>query len=458
MYGYVGAWSSWSKFVVDATPPKVSLDAASQAVLSSGLVGYNQARLSGTITDNRQISGVDVCEVADGAEACQRANILPNSATEVKTTYAYEDKPDAPLAIGKNTPCTTPLVRTFVVTDNFTISRASVGLNLTHTLRGDLNVTLQSPKGTKVTLLYDGTKARNYDVLIDDASAMLDRDDSVDHDLASPPYKNQRGGYGLLSTFNGEAAAGTWKLTTCDAFPSSDDGAYNQSKLIFESTALPSNTTATWNYTLPIPEPTVTVQEVGQLASTANTTSTAQFAPNLNLPFAVFLPLVQKDVSIVNDLSAATPVPTAANPTATPSTAVDPSPKTLAIYGVDRMGNRTNQPLRSTYRVDNTPPAIQLTTDTSLTLKVSDIFTGSTKLHLAGQVSDEAGIKDLRLVLLRPDSLAVTAPLTVTQTTWEYNSTHLLDMAGTYQWWVEANDNSLNLRRVGPFTILVQGE
>jgi hypothetical protein len=121
--------------------------------------------------------------------------------------------------------------------------------------------------------------------------------------------------------------------------------------------------------------------------------------------------------------------------------------------------------LRYTYRVDNASPDIQFTSPTSLTLNVSDIFTSSTKLHLTGTAKDESGIKDLRLVVLRPDSLSFTDPITFTQpsadsglSTWEYNSTRLLSMAGTYQWWLEANDNLGNLQRLGPSTIIVREE
>jgi subtilisin-like proprotein convertase family protein len=333
-FGLTGAWSPWTKFVIDATSPEVSLDAASQTVLNSGLVGFNQALLSGTVWDNNKVSGEDVCEVVDGAEVCQQANIGFNPDGQTKTTYTYEDQPPAPLAIGKNTPCSNPLVRTFVVTDNFTLARAKVRLNIAHTLRGDLNVTLQSPKGTKVTLLYDGTKAKNYDVLLDDASATLDRDDTADHDLASPSYKNQRGGYGLLSTLKDETATGTWKLTICDAFPTSDDGTYNQSQLTLQAPTVMVSTTASWDYTLPISKPTVEVQTVEQ--EDAGKTGTTELGPNTFAPFTVFLPLVAKTGGSGDGLSEATPTPSLV-PTAspTPSAPIDLTPKTLTIYGLD---------------------------------------------------------------------------------------------------------------------------
>lgn len=463
-YGYTGEWSPWSDYIVDITPPQVHLDDMSHTTLMSGTLGYNQALIQGTMSDNYDVAGVEVCDAVEGVETCLPATILPNPEGEVQTIFAYDDAPLAPMEIGANTTCANPLIRTFVVTETFPVERLSVGLNITHTMRGDLSVMLQSPQGTEVALLYDGTNAENYDVLIDDASAILDRDDTVDHAIttAAPPYANQRGGYGLLSTFRGEQVEGTWKLTICDAYPESDNGTYNSSRLVFTAPTLPENTTVSWTYPLDIPEPVVAVQTVGlEQTQTDVVVDTTQSPASNDASFTTYLPLIVSGGDAANNHTSAavpTPEPTApAIPTPTTPLAAELAPlHTITIYGTDAMGNRTPNPLRYTYRIDNDPPSVQITSPPTITLTTSDIFTGSTKLHITGVVSDVSRITSMDITILRPDSVAVTAPVTVTQTAWEYMSTTMLDMAGTYQWWIETQDSAGNIGRVGPLAIIVE--
>ncbi|MCZ7568702.1 MAG: proprotein convertase P-domain-containing protein [Ardenticatenaceae bacterium] len=53
-------WSNWLEFTVDATPPVLTLDAATEAALSDGLIGPDETTLSGELADNRLVSGVEV--------------------------------------------------------------------------------------------------------------------------------------------------------------------------------------------------------------------------------------------------------------------------------------------------------------------------------------------------------------------------------------------------------------
>ncbi len=481
-YGATGAWSGWVPFIVDTIAPTVLLDATSKAILSDGYIGEREALLSGTLWDNVQPSGIEVCRTVDNvnntddtddtAEVCEQLPIVLSAEDERKDTYIYEDVPLNPAEVGANTPCDNPLTRGFDVPeeDNFVLSKVSMGLNISHTLRSDLNVMLQSPKGTKVTMLYDGTNAQNYNVLIDDASTMLDRDDKNDHSTNSPFYQNQRGGYGLLSAFKGENAAGRWTLSICDAYPAEDDGFYNRSQLFLSKHTTPVSTTAMWEYEVPLDEPLAVVgetmeDEAGDEAALEPTPAdpttpadppTDGADPNAG-GYTLFMPLISNgDTSQVGDADGSTGdiAPTPPQPTDDSA-----STQTVAIYGLDSMGNRSVEPLRFTYVVDNEPPVIQPSNTTTITLKVDDIYTDSTRLQVSGTVNDQpSGVREMWFTVMRPESVMLTDPLTVTNGTWTYSSTRLLGGAGTYQWWAEAYDYAGNLQQVGPYTIVVEDD
>lgn len=445
-YGATGAWSPWSTYVIDATPPSVSLSDQSQSALADGAIGENEALLSGTISDNDAVNKVEICSTTSEGEACEQATVVTEGDTQSQTTFFYEDTPTSPLALGQQTSCDSPLVRTFVVTESFDVSRVQVGLNIAHTLRGDLNVALQSPAGTKVMLLYDGTAAHNYDVLIDDASPMLDRDDNSNHDIGPDYYENQRGGYGLLSTFAGEPAAGEWKLTMCDSYPASDHGFYHQSQLMLEAPTQPVSTTATWEYVLPTADRSETLY-YGTDTSTGRVPYSGMFM--------LFLPMVQSEYVAPEKLPTATPSPSEREQQSTTNTD-EPREQTIQIYGIDAQGNRTSDPLQYTYYGDTVAPTIQLTSATAITLTVSDVMTGGAGLQVSGVVSDALGIQAMRLVLIGPDALVYTAPITPTGWTWQYAHTQFLSSIGNYLWWIEADDTAGNTQRVGPYTLTVQ--
>lgn len=452
--------------------------------MSDGYIGEREALLSGTLWDNVQPSGIEVCRTVntgnagdntddtdDTAEVCEQLPIVLSADSERKDTYTYEDIPLNPVEVGANTPCDNPLMRGFEVPeeDNFVLSRVSMGLNISHTLRGDLNVMLQSPKGTKVTMLYDGTNAQNYNVLIDDASTMLDRDDKNDHSTNSPFYQNQRGGYGLLSAFKGENAAGRWTLSICDAYPAEDHGFYNRGQLFLSTHTTPVSTTAMWEYEVPLDEPLAVVGETMEdeagdesaLEPTPADPATPADPPtdgaNPNAGgYTLFMPLISNgDTSQVGDTGGSTgdTAPTPPEPTEDST-----STQTMAIYGLDSMGNRSAEPLRFTYTVDNEPPVIQTTNTATITLKVDDIYTDSTRLQVGGTVSDISGVREMWFTVMRPESVMLTDPITVTNGTWTYSSTRFLGGAGTYQWWAEAYDYAGNLQQIGPYAIVVEDD
>lgn len=136
--------------------------------------------------------------------------------------------------------CTNPLVRNITVNSNFTVGDVNIGILVTHTWRGDLQFTLQSPNGTRVQLTNGDTNSvsgDNFNVLLDDSAAQLVNTDSAtgNHSTTAPPYQNTFRPRNPLSAFNGENSAGTWRLEICDLFPNADDGSFRRADLTLTS-------------------------------------------------------------------------------------------------------------------------------------------------------------------------------------------------------------------------------
>lgn len=142
------------------------------------------------------------------------------------------------------TPCTNPLVRNFAVTDIYTVADVNIGVLMAHTYRGDLQFYLQSPAGTRVQLINNiGGTRNNVNVLFDDAAANPISNHTASNDTAAagtvvPPYQRTFRPFQALSAFNGQEAAGTWRLEICDSL-TTDSGTFYQSDLIL--TAAPAS-------------------------------------------------------------------------------------------------------------------------------------------------------------------------------------------------------------------------
>jgi uncharacterized repeat protein (TIGR01451 family) len=142
------------------------------------------------------------------------------------------------------TPCTNPLVRNFTVTDIYTVADVNIGVLMAHTYRGDLQFYLQSPAGTRVQLINNiGGTRNNVNVLFDDAAANPISNHTASNDTAAagtvvPPYQRTFRPFQALSAFNGQEAAGTWRLEICDSL-TTDSGTFYQSDLIL--TASPAS-------------------------------------------------------------------------------------------------------------------------------------------------------------------------------------------------------------------------
>src|SRR5690606_30859088 len=104
--------------------------------------------------------------------------LLPAAPAEAQTTTTYVDSTDGTL--DRNTTCANPLVRNFTVASNFTVADVDIGIQATHSYRGGLRMTLQSPAGTRVQIVNgnaDAITGSNFNVrLSDEASLVVNTD------------------------------------------------------------------------------------------------------------------------------------------------------------------------------------------------------------------------------------------------------------------------------------------
>ncbi|MBJ7438674.1 MAG: DUF11 domain-containing protein [Sphingopyxis sp.] len=130
------------------------------------------------------------------------------------------------------TTCTSPMVRGFTVAANAQITDVNVGVQFTHSYRGDVRATLVSPSGTVVNLITNvGTSADNLNVLFDDSAASsVSTHTANDNTAAAPPYQRTFSSEATLAAFNGQGSAGTWQLTICDSL-NGDTGNFTRSDL-----------------------------------------------------------------------------------------------------------------------------------------------------------------------------------------------------------------------------------
>lgn len=168
--------------------------------------------------------------------------LLP-SATFAQSVNTYVNTDSG--TVNSRTTCTRPLVRTFDVGSNYVIGKVELGVFATHTWRGDLRITLQSPNGTRVQLV-DGdtntTSGDNFNVLLSDDGTQLVNTDgaTVNHSATSPPpFQHNFIPNAPLNAFSGQSSVGTWRLEICDQYTGADSGDFRYAALFL--TSAPAN-------------------------------------------------------------------------------------------------------------------------------------------------------------------------------------------------------------------------
>ncbi len=299
-HGQESVWSGWRPFLVDARPPTITLDVTATGISSGSLVRDSAFTLVGGISDDGGVEGVDVCVETGQDQPADCGQAALQVADEAgRAAVVYEDVPALPVTIDGTAACGGgEILRTFPVTESFAVGEVRLGLNVAHAHRDDLHVTLQSPAGTVVWVLYDdglsGTRFQNYDVLLADAATVGPNGARADDDPAPPYYDRQARPYEPLRVLEGEDASGPWTLRICDLNPSTADGAYHRSRLVLTPRQAEARS-GRWSYQAPG----------------------------------------------VEDLDHVT--------------------QTLTVYGMDVVGNRTVDPVRLDVTVDNVPPRLTAT-------------------------------------------------------------------------------------------------
>ncbi len=163
-------------------------------------------------------------------------------AAHAQTTTTYSNATGG--AINSSTPCSSPLVRNFTVSTSYIVGDVDLGVLATHTWRGDIRITLQSPTGTRVQLVngdINNISGDNFNVRLNDGGAQTVNTDgnTATHSTSAPPYQNDFSPNSPLSAFNGENAQGTWRLEICDQYPQADNGNFVRADLYL--TSLPAN-------------------------------------------------------------------------------------------------------------------------------------------------------------------------------------------------------------------------
>lgn len=186
-------------------------------------------RLQGGMAGLRAVAGI----VAGAALALAQPALA-------QTVNRYTNSTDS-AAGGINetaTPCTTTgsLKRTFSVGTSFTVTDVNIGVLAAHSYRGDMQMFLTSPSGTRVQLTAGSGSigATNFNALFDDSAADVIANYTTNATstatTAVPPYASSYRPSAALSAFNGQNAAGTWTLELCDQY-NSDSGTFYQADL-----------------------------------------------------------------------------------------------------------------------------------------------------------------------------------------------------------------------------------
>ena len=143
------------------------------------------------------------------------------------------DAPIGGIPLGSANSCDgNEVVRLFDIGESFIIGDLNVGFTADHSWRGDIRMSLQSPRGV-VKVLTDSTGggSHNYDILLNDDEGGLLNSGSDDDTAA--PYYDRIVLQTLLRDFEGEQASGTWIMKICDSVMDEDVGTYRRADLYF---------------------------------------------------------------------------------------------------------------------------------------------------------------------------------------------------------------------------------
>ncbi|MFM6854792.1 MAG: proprotein convertase P-domain-containing protein [Sphingopyxis sp.] len=168
---------------------------------------------------------------------CVLGMAMPGTAqAQTTTTYTNTTASAVDGISDTSTPCNNPLVRNFTVSSAGTVSDVNLGIVMAHTYRADIQLVLQSPAGTRVTIFGGvANAADNLNAMLDDEATAAATSHTVD-DIATsaasaPPYQRNLQPSNTMTAFDGQSAAGTWRLEICDT-AGADSGTFYRADLV----------------------------------------------------------------------------------------------------------------------------------------------------------------------------------------------------------------------------------
>lgn len=203
--------------LTSAATRAVSLGAG-QTVTGQDFAVTTKAAVSGVAFDD--VNGNGTLDAGEAKFNSSRVYVDSNNNGSYDNTTQTLNSTNVPLTISASG---TPVVTSTLTAPATlgTISKVTVRLNITHTWVSDLDITLIAPDGTRVLLTSDlGGSSDNYtNTVFDDAAASP-------ISSGSAPFTGTFRPIAPLSSLNGKAAAGQWKLEVADTV-SSDGGTLN---------------------------------------------------------------------------------------------------------------------------------------------------------------------------------------------------------------------------------------
>ena len=200
-----GPFSSSQVYTITSdrpTPVGVQVSTDQPWVSLNGGSGPVALSLSGTGDSDPVTVGIGAAAAGLGAGIHSATVTFLNTTSGASVTrtvtldvgrYVY-NSPNVPLSITDNSTITS----TLNVTDAYCVGDVDVGINISHTYKGDLIVELTSPEGTTVRL-HNRTGGSDDNLVT-----------TYDQGVVNPD------GPGTLDAFNGEIVSGTWTLTVSD--------------------------------------------------------------------------------------------------------------------------------------------------------------------------------------------------------------------------------------------------
>lgn len=174
--------------------------------------------------------------------------LLP-SAASAQVTNQYPNTDSG--AILDSLFCIPNVTRTFNVTSGFFVTDVDLGVLLSHSYRGDLQISLRSPAGTSVEVMRNtGLDANNLNVRFSDEAGANISTHTDDDTTTVPPYQRNFIPRNALSAFDGQNPQGTWTLSICDSQPA-DTGTFTRADLYITTSSADLSLTKTVNNAAP---------------------------------------------------------------------------------------------------------------------------------------------------------------------------------------------------------------